>query len=237
MKTHLFRTLILIAAWTIVILAWIAPLAHGQTFGATNPCGVPVPPGVVKFYTDTAAYSCAPGASPTSTALTVRANGAGAVAYWHCKAAGAWHVEWAAATWAFLGSTAKASDAMAILASPAPLATLNAIAATYPHVPLADPSVAPVWCPVADEMWAATPPADPPPVVPPAFIVAPNGTAATRPAFAVTNGVREFGSYSTAPVGAACDCSTKMVEGQITFCRVNPPTAAATLVASCVKAP
>ena len=72
---------------------------------------------------------------------------------------------------------------------------------------------------------------------PPAFIVAPNGTLPTRPAFTLTNGSREFGSYAAATVGAACDCSTKTVEGQITFCRINPPAETSILVASCVKAP
>ena len=141
----------------------------------------------------------------------------------HYKAGTTWHAEWVAATWAFIGSTAKASDAIAILASPAPLATLNTVAATYPHVPLADPSVAPVWCPIANEMWAATPPPDQPA---PAYVVAKNGTAPTRPAFAFANGARSYSSFATAPVGAACDCSIKLIEGQLTFCQVAPATVA-----------
>ena len=46
-------------------------------------------------------------------------------------------------------------------------------------------------------------------------------TSATRPSYAVVNGVRSKSSKTTVAVGTACDCTTKIVEGVSTYCAVS----------------
>ena len=69
----------------------------------------------------------------------------------------------------------------------------------------------------------------PVPVPVPKFVVAPAGARSTRPAFAVTAGKRSYSSISQVAVGAACDCSLRLVEARLTFCQVAPA-----IVAVCV---
>lgn len=59
-----------------------------------------------------------------------------------------------------------------------------------------------------------------PPPPRPAWVVAKNGISGGRPAFPVVNGKRSYSSDGTIPVGSACDCTTKLVEGSLTFCQV-----------------
>ena len=70
-----------------------------------------------------------------------------------------------------------------------------------------------------------------------ALVVAPFGTATTRPAFSVLPPVpaRLGASAGTVAVGAACDCSTSIVSGKSTYCAVAgtaPPK-----LAICAPAP
>lgn len=60
-------------------------------------------------------------------------------------------------------------------------------------------------------------------IVPPAPIwkVAPNGSFTTRPAYAVTDGVRAATGTARATVGAACYCGLRFVEGSTTYCAVT----------------
>lgn len=71
----------------------------------------------------------------------------------------------------------------------------------------------------ADWPAAIAPPASTPPPAP-AWVVAKNGTSVTRPAFPVVNGKRSYSSDGSVPVGSTCDCTTKLVEGSLTFCQV-----------------
>lgn len=68
---------------------------------------------------------------------------------------------------------------------------------------------------------------------PAGFVVARNGSSATRPAYPVDDkGVRGTKSTARATVGATCDCATKVVDGSTTYCGIAPK-----LVAVCTKAP
>ena len=198
-----------------------------------NPCGVPVPPGEYKIYNDFASgavpYQCAPVQSATSTWPTVRYSAAGAVGWWYCKIGPKWYPNWVAGTTSFLLNNNLVGEASAAAVSSDPVAGLNAVAKKYSNLPLNDPSLTPVWCPVMPEMYAATPPADPPPVPAPKFVVAPAGASTTRQAFAVIAGKRSYSSISQVAIGAACDCSVRLVEARLTFCQVAPA-----LVAVCV---
>ena len=200
-----------------------------------NPCGVAIPPGERKPYNDfasgTMAYQCAPVQSAKSTWPTVRYSAAGAVGWWYCKVGPRWYANWVAGTTAFFFTNNVAGEALAAAAGADPVAALNAVAKKYTSLPLNDPSLTPVWCPVQAEMYAGMPAADAPPPPAPKFVVAPAGTNLTRPAFAFSAGKRSYSSTSQVAVGAACDCSVQIVEGRLTFCSIAPA-----LVAVCVPA-
>lgn len=219
-----------------------------QTAGAVatldNPCDVQKPPGVSFPYRDlmpatvppvggaapasATQYGCVPKPYGSGTALTVRVNASGAVAWWYCEAGGKWSPNWAAATTAQIVSFDLLADVYTVATSSNPIAALNFIAKKNLNLPLSDPSLTPVWCPFQAEMINKTPP----PTPAARFVVALNGLAPTRPTFNVVNGVRSYASKSAIAVGSTCDCTMKVVEGSNTFCNV-----AATLVAVCVKAP
>ena len=202
-----------------------------------NPCNVTGTPQVVYPYIDFAnggAITCAPIQSANSTWPTTRINAAGAMAYWYCKSpSGVWSAQWVAGTTAFLlGNNVAGEAAAAAGAASAPAQALEAVRRKYVNLPLADASLTPVWCPYVNEMVANTPPTVPTVPTKPSYVVAPNGTSLTRPAFAFANGARSYSTSKSVPVGSACDCTTKLTEGANTFCSVAPQ-----LVAMCVKAP
>lgn len=72
--------------------------------------------------------------------------------------------------------------------------------------------------------WCGAPP------VPPVTGYAVAGPGASRAAFPIVNGKRSFSSSKQVSVGTSCDCSTKYIEGQNTFCAVAPA-----LVAVCSR--
>lgn len=72
--------------------------------------------------------------------------------------------------------------------------------------------------------------AAPVPPVPPVNTYAVAGPGASRAAFPIVNGKRSFSSSKQVAVGTSCDCSTKYIEGQNTFCAVAPA-----LVAVCSR--
>lgn len=56
----------------------------------------------------------------------------------------------------------------------------------------------------------------------PVFVVAPNSTYTTRPAYPFANGVRGSTSNGRATVGAPCDCvAAGVLEGRSAYCGVN----------------
>ncbi len=72
--------------------------------------------------------------------------------------------------------------------------------------------------------WCGVPP------VPPSIGYTVAGPGPSRPAFPILNGKRGFSSPRQVAAGTACDCSTKYIEGQNTFCAVAPA-----LVAVCSR--
>lgn len=60
--------------------------------------------------------------------------------------------------------------------------------------------------------------------LPPVWLVASNGTLATRPAYSFVGGVRSTASNGRATVGELCDCRTRSVEGSRVYCSVNQRT-------------
>ena len=68
--------------------------------------------------------------------------------------------------------------------------------------------------PAYNDLKAIAPPA-------PLWKVAANGTYATRPAYAVANGIRAAAATARATVGATCYCGLRFVEGSTTYCAVT----------------
>lgn len=186
-----------------------------------KPIGLPVPLPPLP------ASPTAPGQPIDCGAPMLEANAIGGAAAFMCKSAAGPVLYLYAVRWSAL-TPAMVAD-FAALALPGDNAErIRAMQATYQTSNVYD--MCDVWGPMRDRINAAIP-------APPQFVVAPNGTTLTRPAFAVANGARSYGSTSSATVGAPCDCALSLKEGQITFCRVNPITEATPLVSSCVNTP
>ena len=173
---------------------------------------------------------CAPPPGGTGTHPTVRMNAVGITAWMYCpRLGGGWSLQWAAGRWDALAGVDVRSLTRQIFESPDPLVTLNMALSNINRL-LDDPVMQPVWCPFVQDMLAGIPA---PQLPPPAWLVAKNGTAATRPAFALTAaGARSYTSTSAATVGAPCDCKKSLIEGVTIFCLVTPTT-----VAACTRAP
>lgn len=211
-----------------------------------NPCTGLAITGPVWYYSDVTASStlaCLPIPSTTSTKPYLYVNDKGAAAYYFCKAGGKWYRQMGAATWGFLSGHNIATDARDALAAPDALTVFLAKVKASVNLPLADPSLTPVWCPATQEMWDNKPADDAPPPPPPpvaTWIVTPSGTAATRPAYPVVNGKRSSSPGSSAKVREPCDCAAlKLVEfGIVNYCLVPPsslvPTTTMPHVAGCV---
>ena len=225
----------------LLALALFSAAAAAQIpAGMINVCNVQ-PPSKVIVYTDVTApkgpasgaqpavtrdpltYPCAPVPTATSTAPTVRTNAAGATVWWYCKAGRDWAPSWAAATWAFMGASMTTENAKLITQSADPLAALNTLSKARAHTPLSDPALTPVWCPVQAEMFAGTPKSDPIPPPPlPAFVVAKNGSSATRPTYTLKDGKVGPAATLKIPVGSACDMTVTIKVGTVTYGQVQP---------------
>lgn len=236
---------IIVATWLLASLcAQAQPFAVPST--GRNPCGF-APPTVDWIYGDLAttlagaggvavnAVSCAPAPVGTGTVPTVRWNAAGVVGWYHCQRPdGRWTTSWGAETWPSFRSHVINADVLAVAQATDPVAALNAILSARVALPLADPSLTPVWCPYAREMIASQPAqvVTPPTPVPATWWVAKYSTQPTRPAFPLTSGVRGTVSSTRAPVGAVCDCTASVVEGVTTYCAF---TGGGGTVAVCTK--
>ena len=239
----------LLRAALLAALMLCASCTRAQPFQAPatpdNPCGFAAPATPWPYADLAYAYSaapagavlpavtCAPAPVGTGTVPTLRWNAAGVTGWYHCqKPDGRWATSWGAETWDSFRAHAVNTDALAVAQAADPVAALNAILATRVSLPLADPSLTPVWCPYAREMIASqpAPAATPPP--PAAWIVARYSTQTSRPAYPVTNGVRGTMSTMRASVGATCDCTSPLVEGVTTYC---PFPSSGGAVAMCTK--
>ena len=195
-----------------------------------NPCGVPIPPGERKPYNDFASglrgYDCAPLPSATSTWPTGRYTPSkGGVLWWYCKVGPRWYPQWAVGTADFLSQNNVAGEAAAALLSADPVAALNAVAKKYASLPLNDPSLTPVWCPVQAEMYAATPAADAAPP-PPGAAVFRTPVVGTLTLYVVRGGqLAGLITGRKAPPGALCDCAAPVAVGKEIYCPLaaGPP--------------
>lgn len=203
--------------------------------GPSDPCNIPQPPGITYPYADMltagSTYACA----PTLSAVTVRINSAGVVAWWYCPTdkPGRYAANWAATTHGWLAEHALQSDLLSVVTSLDPLVSLNALTKKNADKPLSDPSLTPVWCPFFQEMADATPggwnhPEDNPP---------PPGTWLTsgRSSYeTANNSLTKFaGLVST---GLACDCASPIHAGTSTYCTFAGASKPS-IVAQCKKAP
>ena len=209
-----------------------------------NPCTGQEITGPVWYYSDitpASTIACLPVPTATSTRPYVVTTAAGAAAYYYCKVDGKWRRQMGAATWAFLTGHNIAADAQAALVSTDPLGTFTGRVRASVSLPLSDPALTQVWCPAADEMWANKPaddvPPPPPPPPPPVYThaVKPNGLILTRPAYALTNGVRGTREVSRATVGQPCDTTRPTLASGADLWSEFGPAFTAGVVALCAK--
>ena len=226
----MLRLILLLAA-----LFTAAALARPFSVPVTpdNPCGLPVPTPARTYYVDLAAsgvppaigppVACVPGPVGTGTVPTIRWNLAGVMGWYHCpQPSGVWVTTWGAETWASLGSHNLTGDAAIVAASSDPAQALNALLVGHITLPLADPSLTPVWCPFADEMNASKPPASAPPAPPPTgqwrTPAAGTGTIYTTAAGKLAGLV----AGRKAPPNALCDCTAaKVAVGTSSYCALT----------------
>lgn len=160
-------------------------------------------------------FDCAPAPLGSGTSITYRMPDGGALAWWWCRQTdGSWRAQMIVATTAWLSSNTGAIDWSALLAAPDKLVAINALMAKNESA--TSGALAPLWQPFTTEIMASAPAASAPPPAPPAsapppqpaYVVATNGTTATRPTYpgdpiALTVNTSKALSYR-APVGAAC---------------------------------
>lgn len=181
-----------------LLLAMFCGIAFAQ-----NVCNVPNPVGT-NYYTDLSksggTFDCMPAPGGPGVGLTFKTNTAGVMSYWYCLKDGKYRTNFGAATWARLSS----GD-------------------LKPDTPMADPSLTPVWCPFASEMFSKTPAA---PVV---------GAMATISIISYNTTATGLGSIAgTITKGLACDCTTPLKIGTVTYCTFTG-AAKPSIRASCAK--
>lgn len=206
----------LFAALSLVL----SSLAHAQVTLPLPAC-VDRPP--LPLQTPTRAAGLPPPLTetPTCGAPMIEANAIGGAAAWFCKPAigGAPVLHLYAVRWKDL-TPAMVAD-FSQLALPGDNAErIRAMQAKHQTANVFD--LCDVWGPMRERINASIPPVD-------RFVVAKNSTYATRPSYAVVNGVRAKTSKTTIAVGAPCDASLTIQEAS-TYMQVAPG-----FVAICVK--
>ncbi len=180
-----------------------------------------------------AAPECLPAALGGPGALILEANSVGAAAAWWCAPPGGrvalklYAVRWASMT------PGMALDAAALGLPGDNAARIKAMLERHQTGSSLD--MCDVWGPIRDRINAAMPaPVPAPPTA--SWVVARFSLQPTRPAYPVTAGVRGTAAAAQrAPVGAACDCTSPIAEGPVTYC---PFTGGAPgLVTACARQP
>jgi len=168
---------------------------------------------------DEKAPACVWHSQPATLSWGITTEPPGAWATWWCPTDrfSPWSASITAVRFDLLGKAATTAGGVAIQAKDQ--TALVALRDRSVHTP----ELASVWLQGLDETLRARPPG-------PVWIVAPNGTAATRPAYPIVNGVRGATSTGRAEVRATCDCKVRSVEGASVYCATNE---ARTLVALC----
>lgn len=162
---------------------------------------------------------CAWHSQPSTLRWGVTTDPPGAWAGWWCPTGPytKWAAQLAAVRFDLVGQAALATGGAAILAKD------QAALIALRDRPVTSDEMLAVLSQGIDAILAARPPG-------PVWVVAPNGTSSTRPAFAITNGVRAKVSTARATVSATCDCTVRSVEGSSSYCATNTER---TLVALC----
>ena len=144
----------------LLALLLFATAAFGAGGNPDNPCGVSDVAQVVNYqdFSGTSKASCAPSPFGTGTVPSIRANKAGVVMWMYCPiAGGGWTMQWVAGTWARVSGINYLKDTASIAAATDPLAALNTMLASRVKLPMHDPSLTPIWCPFANEMFHGAP--------------------------------------------------------------------------------
>ena len=215
------------ALWPLLMLAPAAAQVP------SNPCNVPEP-NVPAVYYDwqkiTSSVRCAPSPVGAGTLPFIRANKAGMFVWMWCPNGNTWGLSRVAATWTWLSNNNVVADGAAIAASSDPIGALNSALNKNVTLPLADPSLTPVWCPYEAEVWASKP-ADivppPPPPVP--------GSWLTSGLSTYNSAAGRLGAYAGIGArGRACNCTAPIRVGTFTYCTFAG-AATASIVAQCTK--
>lgn len=145
--------------------------------------------------------------------------GAGWLAYWYGPPAAN-----GAKTLSFSFLTASAARAFDFSALAADIAASGVTAAARVRTTLSanDPAARAIWCPFWAEMVAGQNiPAPAPPAPASSYVVAKSGTATSRPAYSLADGVLGTKEVARAPVGMACICSSpgqSFMKGATLYC-------------------
>lgn len=208
----------------LIVLILLALVCAPAFASDTNPCNVSGKPNYLynDLINQSNLYRCA----PTLSSVTVRVNSAGAVVWWYCPISETRSVaNWAAATHGWIAEHALQADLYAALAGPDPLASLNALARTNVDKPLADPTIASIWCPFVQEMADATP----------GGWYHPAMVTSGRVAYDSANNALS-GFVGLINTGLACDCTSKIHVGASTYCTFAG-AAKPSIVAQCKPSP
>jgi len=221
--------------WVALFAALMLAVAHAfaQPFQVPvtpdNPCGFPVPTPQRTYYTDITVVvsptatsvvplvACTPAPLGAGTFPTIRWNKFGLMGWFYCpQPTGKWTTTWGAETWGSLTRHNLTSDASAIASSNDPAQTLNSILASHITVPLADPSLTPVWCPFSTEMINGKP-ADVVPVTETWHTPATGFGTIYRTVGGKVSGVVVG---SKAAPSTLCDCTTQIPFAGQTMCAI-----------------
>lgn len=148
-KTFLFATLAVIAT------AQAAAQPYTPVCNVVNPKAVVL----IKDIQDSKAYACAPRPIGDGTFPSISTNDKGTTLWWYCQdlKTKVWSAQIAAATTEYFTTFYTDPKPSAIFVSADPLNVLNSIIVKNATLPLTDPSLTPVWCPVLDKIYNGTP--------------------------------------------------------------------------------
>jgi hypothetical protein len=218
---HLLRAIVLLGGTAVGLALCVGFLgsANAQTANAPAPtplCGRTTTPATKLLLLTDQKAGDAPACMPSQaggkgTAATVRTNEAGAVVWWYCPVTESatdpklkgYALQFWANTWSRVLTSRFDIDA-----------------------PVSDPRYQPVWCPYWDAMLAGVPDVPVPPPPPPAM-----ATSSTLAYRLSPNGKALAGISGSVKRGLACDCTTPLKLGSLTYCAYAG--AAAGVVAQC----
>lgn len=176
---------------------WLLLCAPLLAHAVDSPCGGPASNTYVDF-TVAPASTCAPWPKGEGTVPTLRYNSAGATVWWYCpRPDGSWGYTLRAASTSLLTPAylnALTLDLAQATRAVSPTLDLNTLTMARINRPLADPTLAPVWCPWWSQVAAGIPPSANNLVPPAASVMDAQGAIWTiMGGWAVRNGVQTNG--------------------------------------------